>query len=148
MSQPLHFDLHGKEGEGDWFRLYQCEHVTEGSYPVETAVPLGSHTNMIFCKHCWLHLKGLILNDVIVETLRGHGAFPGIDVEALMAILEESASPLRTARLRDVIQGRILDNPEPPLQSSNGHDIVGFEAIESGSKAPSEKPGANLYAHQ
>ena len=148
MTEPLHFEMMGQEGEPHWFRLYECEHVTEGAYPIETALPLGNHTNMLLCKHCWLHMRGLILNDIVIDTLRGTGALPGIDVDALMAILEETASPLRTARLRDYLQGRLANDPGSPLQSTIVRDIVETEAIESGSKAPSERPGANLYARQ
>lgn len=60
--EPLHYDeLQGKT------RLYEYEHVTDKTYPGYWVIPVGSHTNMFLCKHCWFHLKGLVTTEIVRE---------------------------------------------------------------------------------
>lgn len=87
--QGLKFELHGKVGEGNWFRLYECEHITEGSYPYTITgmvIPIGSHANLVLCKHCSQHIRGMILEEVFKQTLRN------IPASQLMELFQEPAT--------------------------------------------------------
>lgn len=68
-QKGLRFELHGVEGEGMWFRLYECEHVTEGSYPPREGIPIGDHANLLLCRHCWEHLKGRLSLELLTDAL-------------------------------------------------------------------------------
>lgn len=52
--------------------LYECEHITNNTYPISSALPIGEHTNILLCKHCWAHTEGMALEGVIYNLLRGH----------------------------------------------------------------------------
>lgn len=144
----LRHDLHGSKGDSRWFDLYECEHISEDSYPIETAIPVGTHTNFLLCRHCWEGVKGAVLQEVIRGVLRGSEKVEGLDVEALMTILEGEAGPLRSAQLRDFLNSRSYENSGGSLQSEKGRDIVEVDASQNEGRAFFEKPGADQYAHQ
>jgi len=67
MRQLLKYD----EYNGKFpFLMYECEHVTAGTYPPMNAIPIGEHTNMLLCKHCWLHLEGLVLDGMVKRVIK------------------------------------------------------------------------------
>lgn len=64
---PLKFEEHGGKPP---FLMYECEHVTAGTYPIMMSIPVGEHTNMILCKHCWIHVEGLTLDRMVKRALK------------------------------------------------------------------------------
>lgn len=65
LEEGLHFETHGVIGEGIWFHLYECQHVTEGSYPLGVCLPIGANANIILCRHCWQQAKGMVAEDLL-----------------------------------------------------------------------------------
>lgn len=54
----------------NWFDLYECEHITDKTHRPMMTVPAGPHSNVLLCKHCQLHLRGLVLQDMLTDLLR------------------------------------------------------------------------------
>lgn len=79
--KPLSFEKVGGTN------LYECEHVTEKTHPIEGVLPVGSHTNIALCKHCWIHMQGMVLRYALVEMLR-EGLPPGSQ-DVLVRILSQ-----------------------------------------------------------
>jgi len=69
MREPLQYTTEGSEGP-NYFRVYECEHITDGSYPIANVIPIGSHTNLALCKHCWQHVYGMVAQEQVKEALR------------------------------------------------------------------------------
>jgi hypothetical protein len=64
-TEPLVYETHGIVGEGFWFRLYECSHITDNEYPIATCVAIGAHANMLFCRHCWAQIKGMVAEELL-----------------------------------------------------------------------------------
>lgn len=94
-EEPLVYETHGIVGEGRWFRLYECPHVTDGSFPIALCVNLGEHVNFIFCRHCWQDIKGLVAEEII------HKEFQSLPSER-----------------RDSILHRLLNADEPEVKAN------------------------------
>lgn len=62
--KPLKFEKVGGTN------LYECEHFTENTYPIEGVLPIGSHTNIVLCRHCWQHMVGMALECTLRDMLR------------------------------------------------------------------------------
>lgn len=69
MRDALEYTTY-KSDHPDWYRLYECEHITDGTYPAENAIPVGEHTNLILCKHCWTHVFGMVAADILKNAVR------------------------------------------------------------------------------
>lgn len=61
--QPLKFEKVGGTN------LYECEHVTEKTYPIEGVLPIGSHTNIVLCRHCWDYMVSMSLEYTLRDML-------------------------------------------------------------------------------
>lgn len=70
MRKPLEYTIRGAN-ELDYFRLYECEHITDGAYPAENALPVGDHTNIALCAHCWQHAVGMAIKEIVSDALKG-----------------------------------------------------------------------------
>jgi hypothetical protein len=66
--QPLAVQVHQAATDHP-FQVYECEHITDGSYPVAKAIPVGSHTNMALCKHCWQHVRGMAIEEMVSKAI-------------------------------------------------------------------------------
>jgi hypothetical protein len=70
----LYHELHGAYGGERYFRLYECEHMTEGSYPFEQVLAVGTHTNIALCAHCWQQAKGYAFKELLEKVIREDSA--------------------------------------------------------------------------
>lgn len=69
--EPLKYTEDYKENAPS-FLLYECEHVTANTYPLETVIPIGERANLILCKHCWQHVTGMVTEEILKEMMRPH----------------------------------------------------------------------------
>jgi hypothetical protein len=74
-NEPLKYERHGISEEGiplqpNWFFLYECPHVTAGTYGLETGVSIGEHVNLILCKHCWQQISGIVAIEILQDLLK------------------------------------------------------------------------------
>jgi hypothetical protein len=83
MLEPLHFERHDSMG-GRPFNLYECEHITRNTYPIEQVLAVGEYTNIILCKHCWQQAKGYFFEEIV------QGAVKRLTVEGWKELLAES----------------------------------------------------------
>lgn len=76
MSESIHTDHPHLKSELHnagpyWFYLYECGHLTDQIYPViDSAVPIGNHANLLLCRHCWQHIKGMAIEEMTKELIR------------------------------------------------------------------------------
>jgi hypothetical protein len=56
--------------ENNWFYLFECDHITNGTFPPENVIPIGEHTNFLLCKHCWNHIIGMVTTQLLNEALK------------------------------------------------------------------------------
>lgn len=117
-----HFvQTYGVEGVGAWFHLYQCEHLSNDSYPLEVIIAIGEHSNMALCKHCWAGVKGAVLEEVIKGVIK-----TPFDFDALKEALAGAESPpsnlLKAARVHDILMGRTSRVAPDMLQSIGERD--------------------------
>lgn len=124
MDTPeLKITIYGIEGEGQWFRLYECEHITNGSYPLETCIPIGQHTNLAMCRHCWEGIRGEVSKEFVKEIFQ-----VPTNYTLLKQMIEEgsidSTDVLQAARIRDLMQGRSPKVEPGILQSQEERDNI------------------------
>lgn len=74
MRDPLHFELHGGDHEPNYVRVYECEHITDGTYPVKKlsggVLHVGEHASIAVCAHCWQHVTGMVLQEMVQDKVR------------------------------------------------------------------------------
>lgn len=63
------YELHETNNK-NWFYLFECSHITNGTFPMETAIPIGDHVNFLLCKHCWNHIIGMVTTQLLNELLK------------------------------------------------------------------------------
>lgn len=59
--------------DGEPVTMYQCEHITDGTYKVDNgpnAISLGLHSYVVLCVHCMTHLRGEVLSGLVKDVLR------------------------------------------------------------------------------
>lgn len=116
-NEPLKYEVHGEVGgEKPWFRLYECEHVTDNTYPISDAIPIGDHTNLILCKHCLEGFTNRVAKEMLESLLRG------MKPAELAAYLAEYAKAdtlsLQSASDRDRLEKEgILGSKAPHVES-------------------------------
>ena len=88
----IHTIFDGMNGEP--VTMYECEHLTAGTYKLASGANLvstGEHTCMLLCVHCVTHHRGEILADLVLDVLRDR-ALPDLMgsewYEAMMQALE------------------------------------------------------------
>lgn len=73
MREPLKFELHGNEDNPKYLRLYECEHLTDGTMPLASEyniVHVGDHSSISLCKHCAQHMVGMVTRQLIADSIR------------------------------------------------------------------------------
>lgn len=58
------------------FYLYECNHVTDGTYMPHGILPVGRYANILVCKHCWQNLQAMFLADMFREMVAGNPGEP------------------------------------------------------------------------
>lgn len=69
VPSELVVKLYGSE-TAQPFLVYECEHVTNGTYNATEAIPVGSQINILLCKHCWEHVRGMAAQAILKEAIR------------------------------------------------------------------------------
>lgn len=61
-----------KELMFDDYYLYECNHVTDGSYSPQGVLPVGRYANILICRHCWQHIRDMFIADTFRDLLMEH----------------------------------------------------------------------------
>lgn len=99
-EQGMKSEYHGPSGPGGyWFHLYECQHISQGEYPVGLAVPLGPNINLMVCRHCWQQIKGMVAQEMIHDHL---WHLPQAQKQAVIQELMEAGEKRLLQEMKDI----------------------------------------------
>lgn len=71
QREPLQYSMENYD-KPNYFRIYECEHITDGTYGgnlPRNVIPVGEHSNILLCRHCWQHVKGMVLEEMVKASI-------------------------------------------------------------------------------
>ncbi len=97
-----------KELIGGLEYLYECEHITTDTYPGVGVFHLGPSSTIFICRHCWNHIKGMVMEEVLRDILQSE-LIPATE-EVLRGLVKDGAESSKLINPRDVFSAEKVEN--------------------------------------